>query len=155
MINWERKFEIKAKDEYIGGNNVMTNVPNDSRVVAEDDDRTITEAFPKPVVNVRIELKAGEARDQIFLGQSLEKYFDDGTDNDFKNLFDIRSDVKYLEDVNNLIYSWDVEGKDRQYGSPNEFIELSILFSRLTLIKLTIAISLSDCLKMDWPSFTS
>ena len=81
------------------------------------------EAFPKPVVNVRIELKAGEARDQIFLGQSLEKYFDDGTDNDFKNLFDIRSDVKYLEDVNNLIYSWDVEGKDRQYGSPNEFID--------------------------------
>lgn len=111
LLGWERKFEIKARELYVGGNNVPTNDPN-SRVIILDGDRTIEEKFPEPKVNVRIELTAGVARDEIFLGQSLERYFND---NQLKLMFDYSRDVKYFRDINTdrLVYSWDVDGRDR------------------------------------------
>lgn len=111
LLGWERKFEIKARELYVGGNNVPTNDPN-SRVIILDGDRTIEKKFPEPKVNVRIELTAGVARDEIFLGQSMERYFND---NQLKLMFDYSRDVKYFRDINTdrLVYSWDVDGRDR------------------------------------------
>lgn len=74
LLGWERKFNIKAKDNYVGGNNISTNDPA-SRVIIESDSGEEEHAFPEPKVNVRINISAGEAEDTIFLGQSLEGYF--------------------------------------------------------------------------------
>ena len=120
LLGWERKFEIKARDLYVGGNSVSTN-DSDSRVIIRDRESTVEQEFPQPKVNVRIELTAGVARDEIFLGQSLENYF---TDEQLKQMFDYSRDVRYFADINTdrLLYSWDVEGSDRPvYGTLDEF----------------------------------
>ena len=36
LLGWERKFEIKARELYVGGNNVPTNDPNSRVIVAAD-----------------------------------------------------------------------------------------------------------------------
>lgn len=70
---WSHSILVVAKKDFIGGNNVKTNVAPDSflSVGAE------TIPFEEPTVNVRIVYTIADAADTIFLGESLNDYVDD------------------------------------------------------------------------------
>ena len=69
---WSKVIHVKAKENYIGGNNVATNVNPGSYI--EINGETPVE-FEQPKVNVKISNELVSASDTIFLGEDLEQYF--------------------------------------------------------------------------------
>lgn len=67
---WHQTIFVKAKDEYIGGNNVTTN-GNGSGINVGN----IHKEFNKPMVNVKVDFVVGNADDTIFLGDTLSVDF--------------------------------------------------------------------------------
>jgi len=63
---WNKGIIVKARDSFIGDNNVTTN-GNGSGVTIGG----VTEAFDQPVVNVKARFSAKEASDTIFDGEKL------------------------------------------------------------------------------------
>ena len=51
--NWKKSITVKAKDDYIGGNDVPTNISPDSMIHTGYGDAVL----PQPKVNVKAELK--------------------------------------------------------------------------------------------------
>lgn len=68
---WNQTIFIKAKPEYIGGNDVTTNAGSGYSVTVNG----VTENKESPIVNVKIDFKIGNAKDTIFLGENLQNYF--------------------------------------------------------------------------------
>lgn len=67
---WSRTITVKAKPEYIGGNDVTTNGPKSSVIVG-------TKEFPldQPTVNVKVDFRISEAEHWIYKGDSIESLF--------------------------------------------------------------------------------
>lgn len=61
---WSRSIKVKAKDDYIGGNNVPTNVSPDSKISTGYGDAIL----PQPTVNVKADLTVDNLEKVIFLG---------------------------------------------------------------------------------------
>ena len=80
---WEQTVTVKAREEYIGGNNVATNISPDSSISTGYGDA----ALPQPKVNVKAELTVGNAEQTIFLGDMVPT-----EDAIFKQLFDAGSE---------------------------------------------------------------
>jgi len=59
---------VRPKDDFIGGNNVPTNIEGISAIY---NGSTIVASFPVPKVNVPIVLGSGEREDYIYLGDSI------------------------------------------------------------------------------------
>ena len=78
---WHRAIVIKAKDNYIGGNDVPTNDAGSGI----DVDNNHAE-FPQPTVNVKVDFNIGEAETVIFKGDELSKYFTDDVANGITKL---------------------------------------------------------------------
>lgn len=70
---WQKTIHIVAKESYLGGNNVTTNVNPDSFLSFGGTQLEL----PQPTVNVRIAYQIKDAADTIFLGENLENYADD------------------------------------------------------------------------------
>lgn len=68
---WEKVIHVQAKEDYIGGNAVATNVNPGSYIELEDE----RVEFEQPKVNVKIDREIADAKDTIFLGETLEGYF--------------------------------------------------------------------------------
>lgn len=64
---WSKTFTVKAKDTYIGGNNVTTNVWPDSKISTGYGDAIL----PQPVVNVKADLLVGNETMTIFKGETV------------------------------------------------------------------------------------
>lgn len=80
---WTGSIHIVAKDEYIGGNDVTTNVESESTITYEGKEVPLTN--DTPTVNVKAELKINNAETTIFLGDTvptdeaiLKRLFDSG-----------------------------------------------------------------------------
>lgn len=69
---WHKSVKVVAKPEYIGGNNVATNV-NPGSFISYGSTQI---DLPKPTVNVKIQYSLKDASDKIFLGESLAQYAD-------------------------------------------------------------------------------
>lgn len=109
LNGWVRSFDIKAKKDYAGGNNVSTN-DSASGIYVENEFLK----FPEPKVNVKINLGAGTAEAEIFLGQTLKDYF---TVSQLQKLFsENQMDCRDLD----LSFSWDENGSI-QSGSLEKF----------------------------------
>lgn len=62
---WHQTIYVKAKEEYIGGNNVTTNGVGSGINVG-----SIHKEFNKPEVNVKVDFVVGNADETIFLGEA-------------------------------------------------------------------------------------
>lgn len=65
--SWNKSITVKAKDDYIGGNNVATNISPDSKISTGYGDAVL----PQPKVNVKAELKVKDKAVTIYKGDSL------------------------------------------------------------------------------------
>lgn len=93
---WHRAIVIKAKDEYIGGNDVPTNGTGSGI----DVDNNHAE-FPQPTVNVKVDFNIGKDATVIFKGDVLSKYFTDDVANRITKLVSTTgSEYTMLGDVN-------------------------------------------------------
>lgn len=73
---WHKKIFIKAKDEYIGGNDVPTNGDGSGIDVGNNHAE-----FPQPTVNVKVDFNMGKDETVIFKGDALSQYFTDDVAN--------------------------------------------------------------------------
>lgn len=64
---WHKTIYVKAKDEYIGGNNVTTN-DEDSGITVGD----VTKEFDQPTVNVKVDFVVGNYDEKVFYGESVD-----------------------------------------------------------------------------------
>lgn len=69
---WSKVIHVKAKDDYIGGNAVATNVNPGSYIKVGGGDAV---EFEQPKVNVKIAFELKDDFNTIFLGETLENYF--------------------------------------------------------------------------------
>lgn len=100
---WHRAIYIKAKDKYMGGNNIHTNLSGSGIDVAG-----VHLEFPKPTVNVLVRFQVEDAEKTIFLGESVEQVFTQEIENtlttpyyqetELTDLFDVNKKVTYFID---------------------------------------------------------
>lgn len=64
---WSKSIKVKAKDDYIGGNNVPTNVSPDSKISTGYGDAIL----PQPKVNVKSDLVVNNNETTIFYGDTV------------------------------------------------------------------------------------
>ena len=64
---WSRTITVRAKDEYIGGNNVPTNVSPDSKITTGYGEAVL----PQPKVNVKSDLVVKNNETTIFYGDAV------------------------------------------------------------------------------------
>lgn len=81
---WSRTITVKAKDDYIGGNNVATNVKPDSKISTGYGEAIL----PQPKVNVKAELDIGDKEITIYKGDFLP-----ATDKILQEMFDLSGNV--------------------------------------------------------------
>ncbi len=81
---WHKTIKVQAQDDYIGGNNVPTNISPDSKIITSYGELTL----PQPKVNVKAELTLKDKEITIYKGDSvpsaktvLEEMVDKYTDN--------------------------------------------------------------------------
>lgn len=67
ITSWQKKINIKAKDSYLGGNDIVTN-GSDSRIEIGDN----CFYFPQPRVNVRVDLKIKDKKIEIYKGDVID-----------------------------------------------------------------------------------
>ena len=63
---WSNTITVKAKDEYIGGNNIPTNISPDSKITTGYGEAIL----PQPKVNVKADLLVNNTERTIFLGEN-------------------------------------------------------------------------------------
>lgn len=78
---WHKEIFIKAKDEYIGGNDVPTNGAGSGINI----DNNHAE-FPQPTVNVKVDFNIGKDETVIFKGDELSQYFNNDVANGITKL---------------------------------------------------------------------
>lgn len=99
---WHRIIYVKAKDDYIGGNNVKTNIDSISEVRTADGK---AKEFITPTVNVKIALEVGNIDEVLFKG---EVYSSEDINKVIKNIFDLNGynpDYKGV-DLDNCTFTW-------------------------------------------------
>ena len=62
---WSNTITVKAKDEYIGGNNIPTNIYPDSKITTEYGEAIL----PQPTVNVKMDLVVNNHSEEVFDGE--------------------------------------------------------------------------------------
>lgn len=96
--SWNKSITVKAKDDYIGGNNVPTNISPDSMIHTGYGDAVL----PQPKVNVKAELKVKDKAVTIYKGDSLPN-----TDNVLNEMFDLAGNTsKYNVPESSFTTEW-------------------------------------------------
>lgn len=78
---WSKIIQVKAKDAYIGGNDVVTNGPESGITVGTDDRK-----FNQPTVNVKVDFKVNNGEKTIFKGDKPGDYIDEAKLNEVTKL---------------------------------------------------------------------
>lgn len=103
---WSNTITVKAKDEYIGGNDVPTNVAPDSKITTGYGDAIL----PQPKVNVKSDLVVNNSETTIFYGDKVPT-----KDEILKRLFDKtqpQGNVTQLDGTKKLVtYTMGADGK--------------------------------------------
>lgn len=95
---WKKSITVKAKDDYIGGNDVPTNISPDSMIHTGYGDAVL----PQPKVNVKAELKVKNKEVTIYKGDSLPD-----TNTVLKEMFDLEGNTsKYNVSESSFTTEW-------------------------------------------------
>ena len=95
---WKASVTVKAKDDYIGGNNVPTNISPDSKIHTGYGDAVL----PQPKVNVKAELEVQNKEVTIYKGDSLPD-----TNTVLKEMFDLEGNTsKYNVPKSSFTTKW-------------------------------------------------
>lgn len=78
---WRKTIQVKAKDAYIGGNDVVTNGPKSGITVGTDDRK-----FNQPTVNVKVDFEVNNGEKTIFKGDKPGDYIDEAKLNEVTKL---------------------------------------------------------------------
>ena len=93
---WHKEIFIKAKDQYIGGNDVPTNGAGSGIDVDNNHAK-----FPQPTVNVKVDFNIDKDKTVIFKGDPLSQYFANDIANGITKLVSTTgSEYTMLGDVN-------------------------------------------------------
>ena len=96
---WRQSFKVQAKEDYIGGNNVTTNIEPDSKISTGYGDAVL----PQPPVNVKADLEVGNKEVTIYKGDSVP------TEEAIKNVFfdsaNINTEYEGVEE-NDFAFNW-------------------------------------------------
>lgn len=96
--SWNKSITVKAKDDYIGGNDVPTNISPDSMIHTGYGDAVL----PQPKVNVKAELKVKNKEVTIYKGDSLPD-----TNTVLKEMFDLEGNTsKYNVPESSFTTEW-------------------------------------------------
>lgn len=87
---WSNSITVKAKDEYIGGNNIPTNISPASKIITGYGEAIL----PQPKVNVKADLLVNNTERTIFLGENTPY-----SDVLLKELFDTDNPQGYVDGV--------------------------------------------------------
>ena len=68
---WSRTISIQAKGDFLGGNDITTNMFADSNVCYEEDGETFAKPFPQPTVHVPLKFSVKSQDTKIFLGETV------------------------------------------------------------------------------------
>lgn len=105
---WSKTISVKAKDEFIGGNNIPTNVAPDSQITVPG----IADPLPldQPTVNVKMDFQIGNVEDTIFWGDTVPEI-----------------ENSRLFDVNNVtgVYAQNSDGKKYTIGTDGTALKAS------------------------------
>lgn len=102
---WSKKIRVKAKDAYIGGNDVVTNGPKSGITVGTDDRK-----FNQPTVNVKVDFEVNNGEKTIFKGDKPGDYIDEAklnevtklksaTGTEYTMLDDVKITIKWFKDA--------------------------------------------------------
>lgn len=95
---WDKTITVKAKDDYIGGNNVPTNVRPDSKITTGYGKVVL----PQPKVNVKAKLMVNDKEVTIYKGDRLP-----GTNTVLNEMFDLAGNTdKYNISKNDFTIKW-------------------------------------------------
>ena len=96
--SWNKSITVKAKDDYIGGNDVPTNISPDSMIHTGYGDAVL----PQPKVNVKAELKVKDKAVTIYKGDSFPN-----TDTVLNEMFDLAGNTsKYNVPESSFTTEW-------------------------------------------------
>ena len=87
---WSKNIYIRAKEDYVGGNNVPTNVSPDSNVVVN----LVSSEFEQPKVNVKPRLYINDLTKTVFAGDTIFMESIGRTDLPTGNMKEILSSVR-------------------------------------------------------------
>lgn len=68
---WRKTLSLKAKEHYIGGNDVPTNGTGSGMLITTVDGNHELQAFPQPTVNVKVQFEIPDIEDVFFLGEKI------------------------------------------------------------------------------------
>lgn len=95
--NWNKTIKVRAKDGYIGGNAVPTNVKDDSKIHTGYGDAVL----PRPTVNVKSDLVVNNKEVTIFYGDQIPT--DEAVVNELFNKDEPKGYVTQLDGTRNLV----------------------------------------------------
>lgn len=95
---WSRTITVKAKDDYIGGNNVATNISPDSKISTGYGEAVL----PQPTVNVKAKLTIKDKKITIYKGDTLPNI-----DSILEEMFNLTENAnRYNIDKNAFTMTW-------------------------------------------------
>ena len=112
--SWNKTITVRAKDAFIGGNDIPTNVYPDSKISLGEYESAI---LPKPKVNVKSNLVVNNKEVTIFYGDQIPT--DEAVVNELFNKAEPKGYVTQLDGTTKLV-TYTI-GSDGQPVNPNDF----------------------------------
>lgn len=130
---WSKKIRVKAKDAYIGGNDVVTNGPKSGITVGTDDRK-----FNQPTVNVKVDFEVNNGEKTIFKGDKPGDYIDEAKLNEVTKLKSATgTEYTMLDDVN-VTTQWYKDEKCTKKISKNDILNTPLTEETVYYAKVTV-----------------
>ena len=127
---WRKIIRVKAKDAYIGGNDVVTNGPKSGITVGTDDRK-----FNQPTVNVKVDFNVNNGEKTIFKGDKPGDYIDEAKLNEVTKLKSTTgTEYTMLDDVN-VTTQW---YKDEKEINKNDILNTPLTEKTVYYAKVTV-----------------
>lgn len=130
---WSKKIRVKAKDAYIGGNDVATNGLESGITVGTDDRK-----FNQPTVNVKVDFNVNNGEKTIFKGDKPGDYIDEAKLNEVTKLKSTTgTEYTMLDDVT-ITTKWFKDADCTKEISKNDILNTPLTRENVYYAKVTV-----------------